>query len=89
MSVSDSEPDYADDTARVDVADDLEEVMAEALRKFVNGRVRDEGKERVRQQWLHAYVSAAKEYRQLVGDIEAKEQEDRIQRLEEMVEENI
>lgn len=87
MSVEPDEPDYDDEPPRVDVADDLEEVMDEALRKFTNGRVRDEGKERVRQQWLHAYVKAATEYRQLISDIEAKEQEERIERLENLVDE--
>lgn len=86
MSVSEgSEPEYDVETPRADVAEDMEEAMDEALRKFINGRVRDAEKERVRIRWLGAYVKAAKEYRQLVSDIEAREQEERIERLENLV----
>lgn len=83
------EPDYDVETPRVDVADDMQEVLTEAHRKFTSGRIRKPENERVRIKWLRAFVSASTEYRQLINDIEAKEQEERIERLEELVEDLI
>lgn len=79
------EPDYTAETPRADVATDMQEVMDKAKEKFINGRIRKPEHERVRIKWLRAFVSASTEYRQLVSDIEAKEQEERIERLEDLV----
>jgi uncharacterized protein YicC (UPF0701 family) len=89
MSATDTPeiPDYADDDDREEVLSDLEDAMAEALRKFTDGRVRDAENEKVRQGWLRAYTGAVKEYRRLVADLEEAEQEQRIERLESLVDE--
>ena len=88
MSTTDTPelPDYTDETNREEVLEDLEEAMQESLRKFTEGRVRDADNEKVRQGWLRAYTSAVAEYRRLVNDLEEAEHEDRIERLEAMVE---
>lgn len=81
----DSEPEYDVETPRVDVAADMQKAMEESLYNAIDGRVRDAENERVRIKWLRAFISAATEYRQLVSDIEAREQEERIERLEDLV----
>jgi hypothetical protein len=80
-------PDYTDDDGRQEVLDDLEDAMEEARRKFTDGRVRDAENEKVRQGWLRAYTGAVAEYRRLVDDLEETEQEQRIERLESLVDE--
>lgn len=89
MSTTDSPeiPDYTDEDSREEVLADLEDAMGEALRKFTDGRVRDAQNEKVRQGWLRAYTSAVTEYRRLVADLEESEQEERIERLENLVDE--
>lgn len=74
------------DTDRTEVIEDLEEVMEEAHRKAFDGRVRQPEKQRVRIKWLKGYVSAVSEYRKLVKDVRAADQEVRIERLESLVE---
>jgi len=75
-------PEYDTDDSRDDVANELEEAMGEAFRKFTKGRVRNPENEKVRIQWLRAYTHAAGEYRRLVADLEESEHEERIERLE-------
>ena len=89
MSTADTPeiPEYADEDSREDVLGELKEAMDEALRKFTDGRVRDAENEKVRIQWLRAYTHAVGEYRRLVADLEEAEHEDRIERLETLVEE--
>lgn len=89
MSVEElpDEPDYDVETPRTDVADDMQKAMEEALFNAVEGRVRDAENERVRIKWLRAFIAASTEYRQLISDIEAREQEERIERLEQLVDE--
>lgn len=89
MSTTDTPeiPEYTDDDDRKEVLADLESAMNEALRKFVDGRVRDAHNEKVRQGWLRAYTSAVAEYRRLVNDLEESEHEERIERLEALVDE--
>jgi len=89
MSTADTPeiPEYTDEASREDVLDELKEAMDEALHKFTDGRVRDAENEKVRIQWLRAYTHAAGEYRRLVSDLEEAEHEDRIERLETLVEE--
>ena len=81
------EPDYDVEMPRTDVAEDLRQVMKTAFEKSTDGRIYDAENERIRIRWLKAYVNAAKEYRQLVGDIESREQEERLERLEDLVDE--
>lgn len=78
-------PDYGDDHSRNEVADDLADVMDEAMRKFTTGRVRDAQNEKVRISWLRAFVSAVAEYRKLVGDIEDAEMAERLDRFEQQL----
>ena len=75
-------PTYSVNEKREDVIDELSEVKDEALRKITNGRVRDAEKEKVRIQWLEAYVHAVGEYRRLVADLEAEERDEHIAQLE-------
>ena len=88
MSTADTPeiPDYTDEDEREDVLDELREAMDEALYKFVgDGRVRDPEKEQVRIKWLRAYTHAVGEYRRLVADLEESEHEERIARLEGLI----
>jgi hypothetical protein len=88
MSTADTPeiPDYTDEDEREDVLDELREAMDEALYKFVgDGRVRDPEKEQVRIKWLRAYTHAVGEYRRLVADLEEAEHEERIARLEGLI----
>ena len=79
-------PEYTDEDEREDVLNELREAMDEALYKFVgDGRVRDPEKEQVRIKWLRAYTQAVGEYRRLVADLEEAEHEERIERLEGLV----
>jgi acylphosphatase len=75
------------DTDRSEVIDDLERVMQEAHDNAFDGRVRNAEKQRVRIKWLKGYVSAVSEYRKLVKDVRGADQEARIERLENMVDE--
>ena len=59
--------------------------MDEALRKFTDGRVRKPENEKVRISWLRAYTHAVVEYRRLVSDLEESEQEERLARLEGLI----
>jgi hypothetical protein len=88
MSTADTPeiPEYTDEDEREDVLDELREAMDEALYKFVgDGRVRDPEKEQVRIKWLRAYTHAVGEYRRLVADLEEAEHEERIARLEGLI----
>lgn len=89
MSTTDNPeiPDYTDDDDRKEVLEDLESVMNEALRKITEGRVRDADNEKVRQGWVRAYTSAVTEYRRLVADIEEAEFDERLEAIEEQLEE--
>lgn len=78
-------PEYDTDDDREDVVDELKEAMDEALRKFTDGRVRNPENEKVRIQWLRAYTHAVGEYRRLVADLEESEHEERIARLEQLL----
>lgn len=78
-------PEYDTDDDREDVADELKGPMDEALRKFTNGRVRNPENEKMRIQWLRAYTHAVGEYRRLVADLEETEHEERIDRLEQLL----
>ncbi|WP_049904102.1 hypothetical protein [Halococcus agarilyticus] len=80
-------PDYDPEDEREDVLDELKEAMDEALRKFTDGRVRKPENEKVRISWLRAYTHAVGEYRRLVSDLEESEQEERLARLEALVDE--
>ena len=80
-------PEYTEEDAREDVLDELKEAMDEALHKFTEGRVYNAENEKVRIQWLRAYTHAVGEYRRLVADLEEAEHEERIVRLETLVEE--
>jgi hypothetical protein len=88
MSTADTPeiPEYTDEDEREDVLAELREAMDEALYKFVgDGRVRDPEKEQVRIKWLRAYTHAVGEYRRLVADLEESEHEERIARLEGLI----
>jgi len=88
MSTADTPeiPEYTDEDEREDVLAELREAMDEALYKFVgDGRVRDPEKEQVRIKWLRAYTHAVGEYRRLVADLEEAEHEERIARLEGLI----
>ena len=88
MSTADTPeiPEYTDEDEREDVLNELREAMNEALYKFVgDGRVRDPEKEQVRIKWLRAYTHAVGEYRRLVADLEESEHEERIARLEGLI----
>ena len=78
-------PDYDPEDEREDVLDELKEAMDEALRKFTDGRVRKPENEKVRISWLRAYTHAVGEYRRLVADLEEVEHEERIARLEGLI----
>lgn len=80
-------PEYTREDDRGEVLDALEDAIDEALRKFLNGRVRDVQNEKVRIKWLRAYTNAVGEYRRLVADLEEAEHEERIERLEQLVDE--
>ena len=80
-------PDYDPEDDREDVLEELKEAMDEALRKFTGGRVRKPENEKVRIKWLRAYTHAVGEYRRLVADLEESEQEERLARLESLVDE--
>ena len=79
-------PDYDPEDDREDVLEELKEAMDEALRKFTDGRVRKPENEKVRISWLRAYTHAVGEYRRLVADLEESEQEERLARLESLIE---
>jgi uncharacterized protein YicC (UPF0701 family) len=79
-------PDYDPEDDREDVLEELKEAMDEALRKFTDGRVRKPENEKVRISWLRAYTHAVGEYRRLVADLEESEQEQRLARLESLIE---
>ena len=74
---------------RTDVLDNLEEVMEESVRKAIKGRIRDPETERVRIKWARAFVNAATEFRQLAADLEESEHEARIERLEQLLDEEL
>ena len=80
-------PEYDTDDDREDVVGELGEAMNEAFRKFTEGRIRNPENEKVRIQWLRAYTHAAGEYRRLVADLEESEHEERIARLEQLLDE--
>jgi hypothetical protein len=68
---------------REDVLDLLEDVMEEAHRKAINGRVRDAENEKVRIQWIKAVGYLAGQYRQLVRDKDLEELQAEIEALKE------
>lgn len=78
-------PEYRHDYDREEVLDELRGAMDDALEKFADGRIRDAENEKVRIKYLRAYTSAVAEYRRLVADIEEAEHEERIARLESLV----
>lgn len=78
-------PNYTEADDREEVLDELEDAIDEALRKFLNGRVRDAQNEKIRIKWLRGYTNAVGEYRRLVADLEEAEHEERIERLESLI----
>ena len=80
-------PEYTEEDEREDVLDELKDAMEEAFRKFTDGRVYNPENEKVRIKWLRAYTHAVGEYRRLVADLEESEHEQRIARLESVIDE--
>lgn len=79
-------PDFTVEKSREQVADDLADVMSEALRKVESGRIQDSERERVRIKWMRAFIAAATEYRQQLDEIDKQQREHRIERLEQQIE---
>ena len=78
-------PEVSVERDRAEVADDLVNAMDEALRKAERGRVADAENERVRIKWMRAFVAAATEYRHLMDDIDEQQQDARLERLEDQI----
>jgi hypothetical protein len=79
-------PEVTVERSREQVAADLVNAMDEAARKAINGRVADAENERVRIKWMRAFVAAATEYRQQMADIDEKREDERLERLEQQIE---
>ncbi len=82
VELSESDP-FEENMDREDVLDLLEDVMEEAHRKAINGRVRDAENEKVRIQWIKAVGYLAGQYRQLVRDKDLEELQAEIEALKE------
>jgi len=82
VELSESDP-FEENMNREDVLDLLEDVMEEAHRKAINGRVRDAENEKVRIQWIKAVGYLAGQYRQLVRDKDLEELQAEIEALKE------
>ncbi len=82
VELSESDP-FGENMDREDVLDLLEDVMEEAHRKAINGRVRDAENEKVRIQWIKAVGYLAGQYRQLVRDKDLEELQAEIEALKE------
>ena len=81
-------PDLTADDDREEVLSDLKEALDQAFYKFAgSGRIKDAERERIRVAYLKAFTKAVGEYRRLVDDLEEDEQNQRIERLESLVDE--
>lgn len=74
---------FGDNMDREEVLDRLEDVLEEAHRKAINGRVRDAENEKVRQGWMKAVGYLAGQYRQLIRDKDLEELQEEIEALKE------
>lgn len=74
---------FEDNMDREEVLDRLEDVLDEAHRKAINGRVRNAENEKVRIQWIKAVGYLAGQYRQLVRDKDLEELQAEIEQLKE------
>ena len=72
-----------DDTSREVLINQLDDAIAEAHEKAVDGRVYDAENEKVRQGWLRVVGYLAGQKRQLLKDKELDEMAERIAALEE------
>jgi len=64
--------------------DDLDAAIAEARRKIEDGRVRDEGKEKVRIKWVRALAYAVNVRRQVANDRDVEELAAEIEQVKEL-----
>lgn len=74
---------FADNLDREEVLELLEDVLEEAHRKAVDGRVRDAENEKVRIQWIKAVGYLVGQYRQLVKDKDLEELQEEVEYLKE------
>ena len=70
--------------SRKEILNLLEDGIREAHRKVENGRVYDEEKERVRQQWIRTLAYTAGQYRQLKNDEDLDELQEDVELLKEV-----